>query len=73
MTKTVKVRIAVGVDAEGNWTGYGWRDAPDDARETLNVCLDDINDGEIVYWLTAELPIPTEPPTIEATVETGDG
>ncbi len=67
MSKAVKVRIAVAVDADGAWFAYGAKNESDATviSEVQFECP-----GHI-YWITAE--IPTEPPTIEATVEAGDG
>lgn len=46
--KTVKVRIAVAVDVDGDWhLGF----AENEARELLS-------GAARVYWLTAELPVP---------------
>lgn len=54
--RTVKVRVAVAVDSDGDWMAVGYRDASeahsaDDARG-------EVGDGASIYWLTAELPIP---------------
>jgi hypothetical protein len=70
MTKTVKVRIAVAVDPEGNWNSCGWSDAPSDKSMT-DIAADMVGDGEAHFWLTAELPIPVvrEVGEVEAKVE----
>ena len=62
----VKVRIAVAVDAKGNWNACGWKNARSD-EEKMELCVEVLDDGEARYWLEAELPIPTVP-TVQATV-----
>lgn len=66
--KTVKVRVAVAVDAEGMWAavakaGYSGSSAMREANEMLDECRAVAN-----YYITAELPIP-EPQEIAAKVE----
>ena len=56
--KTVKVRIAVAVDPDGNWNAYGWTDADGVAME---LALEGVASGEARYWVTAELPVPPAP------------
>lgn len=62
---TVKVRIAVAVDPEGDWNSCGWKDG--DVKDAMGICVDTLGSGEARYWLEAELPIP-EIATIHATV-----
>ena len=63
--KTVKVRIAVAVDPEGDWDARG-ESGQQDVR-TLRALAYNSN-LDRVYWLTAELPVP-EAQEIAATVE----
>lgn len=63
---TVKVRIAVAVDADGDWNACGGSGMDD--GEAMDIAIDVVGNGEARYWLTAELPVP-EPQEIEATVE----
>lgn len=66
--KTVKVKIAVVIDDEGNWTANGWNDGE---KECMGICLDiiDIIDGDVQrFWVEAELPIP-KIKTFSGTVE----
>ena len=65
MTKTVKVRVAVTVDASGDWCASGWKGGDDD--EVMDSAAGSIGDNEACFWLEAELPVP-EVPTITATV-----
>lgn len=51
--KTVKVRIAAAVDANGKWCAYGSSTSDFD-----DLVLDDLEPGEARYWIEAELSIP---------------
>ena len=53
---TVKVRIAVAVDPDGDWNSCGWKDGDD--KDKMGMCCDTLGSGEARYWLEAELPIP---------------
>jgi hypothetical protein len=74
MSKTVKVRIPVAVDPKGRY--YAWQTGFDDgthcnknADELLETSdYDTIGPGEVVHWITAELPLP-ESVEVEAIVE----
>lgn len=63
---TVKVRIAVAVDAKGEWNACGYSGARSDA-DKMDMCVETLADGEARYWLEAELAIP-ETPTVHADV-----
>lgn len=70
MNKTVKVRIAVAVDPDGDWYAAGWssRDSnyEDDA---MSCCLENIGYNERRYFIEAELTIPgATPETVQANV-----
>lgn len=69
--RTVKVRVAVAVDSEGEWCAAGWTDGEGKLSEG---CDDHILDGLgpicNQHWIWADLPIP-EPAEVEATVEAG--
>ena len=56
--KTVEVRVAVGVDAVGNWSASGWVGADDE--DVRGIATESVSDGFQVYWLTATLPVPAE-------------
>jgi hypothetical protein len=68
---TAKVRIAVALDAKGEWSASGWggRKAPN-YQDMKNIALEGTEADPVkVYWLEAELPIPTdEENTVIATV-----
>ena len=66
MAKTVKVRIAVAVAPDGDWSSGGWKNARGD--EAMDCVLEGIPEGEARYWLTAELAVP-EVAEIAADVE----
>lgn len=71
MTRTVKVRVAVAVDSDGNWRAHGWP-----AREPVALSCESMQfaatsatrSGAIIHWIWADLPIPA-PAEVEATVE----
>lgn len=65
--KTVKVRIAVAVDPEGDWDARGGSGLFSQDRRVLRALAYQEN-TDAVYWLTAELPVP-EAQEIAATVE----
>lgn len=73
--RTIKVRIPVAVDPQGRYYAYiigGDESAgPDNLKDLLD-CTDMsvIGPGEVLYWLTAELPVPTAT-EVSATVEEG--
>jgi hypothetical protein len=60
----VQVRIAVAVDSKGNWHAAGWPEADTSA---MDIVVDNVDDGEARYWLTATLPVP-EAQTVRAEV-----
>jgi hypothetical protein len=70
MTRTARVRIAVAVDPNGTWKGYGWskNDGTADEECMFDSQADGMMPGERWYWITADLPIP-ELQEVEATVE----
>lgn len=75
MAKTVKVRIPVAIDPKGRYYAHQWStDASGLGVETMGHLLeltdyDTIGPGEVIHWLTAELPVP-EPVEVQAEVET---
>ena len=56
--KTIKVRIAVVVAGDGTWNSGGWYNAED--GEKMGMALEGFEgtDGELRFWLEAELPLP---------------
>jgi hypothetical protein len=64
--KTVKVRIAVAVGQDGDWSVSGWKGAQDD--DAMGIAIDGVGETSSRYWITAELPI-HEVPTVAGTVE----
>ena len=59
---SVRVRIAVAVDIDGNWNSEGWsgrhpHDLKEQALEEL-AHQTDTNIPTALYWVTADLPIP---------------
>lgn len=71
---TVKVRIAVAVDHTGDWCASGWKaksraDQYDkDAMGIATEMMEEGEEGEARYWVTAELAVPSTN-EVPATVE----
>jgi hypothetical protein len=63
MSKTIKVRVAVSVDCNGNWAASGWSSTG--FEDFHSYTIDTLEPGENRYWLEAELQIP-ETKTITA-------
>lgn len=55
---TVKVRIAVLVDPKGNWVAGGSSTGDQDGIESVNACAEDLEKGDHLVWVEAEVPIP---------------
>lgn len=55
---TVKVRIAVAVTPEGDWSACGWSGTASD-DDKMSICVDSLASGEKRYWLEAELEVPS--------------
>lgn len=57
--RTVRVRIAVAIDASGAWSACGGTHCTgdEDAREWLY--LEDLKEGEHYYWVEADVPVPS--------------
>ena len=70
--RTVKVRVAVRLHPNGHWYAYSWHDMGKDDFESVlyDMGADETGDGDL-FWLTADLPLPTEP-EVAASVE-GEG
>ena len=65
--KTVKVRIAVAVDPDGDWHACGWSGSSDETM--MRTAVDTIAEGERRYWIEAELEVPdAAAATVQATV-----
>ncbi len=54
--KPVKIRVAVAVDQSGDWNACGGKNLRD--QSAMNYAVETLGDGEVRYWLTAELPVP---------------
>lgn len=59
--KTLKVKIALEIDPEGNWHAYGYPNA-----ESWMEAMDsfDFLDNSVRYWIEAEVPVPDAEPVI---------
>jgi len=68
---TVKVRVAVMVDAQGYWEAFGWQhDADKEVIKSFNADMDHAIARYNLVWLTATIPLPTAT-EVAATVEQG--
>ena len=65
--RTIRVRIAVGIDRDGEWEAYGTNDRTD-AQTLQNAGFDSW--ASTVVWVEADVPLP-EPVTVEGTVDDG--
>lgn len=70
MSKTVKIRVPVGLTSGGFWFAAGMSDWPSAEAHAAVVRAVDVGASscKVIYWLTAELPIP-EPVEVEAEVD----
>lgn len=68
--KTVRVRIAVAVDADGAWNASGWssKNKTYDA-DAMGCAIENVGEGEARYWLEADVPLPAGATAIEAEVK----
>ena len=67
--KTVRVRIAVAVDPNGEWNASGWNSLTDKYDDVaMGIALEGVGEGEARYWIEAELPLPTGAATVQADI-----
>lgn len=59
--KTVKVKIAVAVDTDGEWNSSGWSPINESDDLFIFLACKSMSEKAQVYWLTAELPVPENP------------
>jgi hypothetical protein len=69
VSRTVKVRIAVAVDPDGDWNSAGWskRDGQPAGEDAMELACDNVGTGERRYWIEAELMVP-EPEDVQGEV-----
>lgn len=69
MADRVKVRIAVAVDPEGMWNACGGSWSLGDDKLAMDICIDQLAEGEARYWVETEVELPSSaaPITVEAT------
>lgn len=60
MPKTVRVRIAVAVDANGNWNSSGASDIDPKYAAAYAAEPDNLSEHFVVHWVCADLPVPEE-------------
>jgi len=70
--KTKTIRIAVAIDADGNWSAAGGSHLS--AREAMEL---NVNDAELIgthqqYYLTVTIPLPRPTELTAAAVEAGE-
>ena len=69
--KTIKIRIAVVVDMEGNWSASGSKGVEDSAA--IDTAMEgDLQGPVIPYFLTIEVPAPRPIELTTAAVQTGE-
>jgi len=59
---SVRVRIAVGFDADGTWAAFGLKGAPDDYM------ADNTGVGARIVWVEADIPPPAPEPVVAGRV-----
>ena len=63
-----KVRIKVLINELGEYCGMGWQDAGEtDPDDTIYESISGLNVR--AYWITADVPIPTNAEEIKGTIE----
>ena len=55
--RTVRVRIAVAVQADGQWNAAGFSDAADVVKRSI--AMEPLAECEVV-WIEADVPLPSE-------------
>lgn len=70
--KTIKIRIAVMVDMDGNWSATGWKGARDSEAIETAMDSDGLSIPALPYFLTIEVPAPRAIELTTAAVETGE-
>ncbi|MEM9354620.1 MAG: hypothetical protein AAGB04_00270 [Pseudomonadota bacterium] len=59
MSSKIKVRIAVAINQEGDWSSCGWESANDEDMRSIAIeNLDSL--AEQIYWIEAELECPAD-------------
>lgn len=74
-SKKVRVRIAVAVGTKSDWNARGWwnKDADVIDDDLRDIALEGIDEGLAkIYWLEAELDIPTDEENVVKPVITGE-
>lgn len=64
----MKIRIALAVDATGDWCASGWgnlTDGKDRSKDAMDIAVDATAPGEARYWIDLEVEAPVVP-TIQA-------
>ena len=56
----MKIKIAVAVDKDGNWSARGWgkHNGSSSEEDAMDICVD--SDTIARYWVEAEIEIPVE-------------
>ena len=65
-----KIRVAVAIDATGDWNACGWGGPASTSKdsEKMGLAVDGVDDGEARYWLEAEIDLPTDATPLDAVV-----
>lgn len=58
--KTVKVRIALEINQDGEWQASGWTDL--ETWESTMGCFDSLEGDVVRHWIEAEVPVPDAEP-----------
>lgn len=66
--KTVKVRIAVAIEPDGDWASAGWGPNEKDAVLATDA-LFNVDRAAVLRWVTADVPLPVDGDDIVGEVE----
>lgn len=69
MAEKIRVRAALAVGPNGEWTFSGWgnKTGMADPEMAMDLACQEIPPGEARYWVEVEVEIPPEAPVLEAT------
>lgn len=63
--KTVPVRIALAINAEGDWQAVGWKGASKQSMK--DSAAEGVHGGDSIFWIMVDVPLPSK--TIRGKVE----
>ena len=59
--KTIKIKIAVAIDASGKWSASGWGVENKPCKDVpMDIAVEGVKEGGRRYWVEAEIEVPEE-------------